>query len=207
VTSTTRLYLVRHGEPDQAARGVCYGRTDVALSPAGRRQATALGRWLGPSSPDVIYSSPRTRATETAAAIASLAGRPVVVVPELDEIDFGRVEGLSYDEIASRRPGLYRRWMATPARVRFPGGEAFADVSARVVPWLADVRDRHEGGCVMAVTHGGPLRAAIASVLEMPPRAIFRLDAACGTATLIEWVGPTPIVRFHGHRPTTLASS
>jgi len=193
---STRVLLVRHAEPDAWSRGRCCGRTDVPLSPAGRRQARALGRGLARGGPDAVYASPRTRAVETAAAIGAAAGLPVTVADALAEIDFGELEGLPYDEIASSRPSVYRRWMTAPARVRFPGGEAFADVRARVVPWLDATRRRHEGRCAVVVTHGGPIRAVLGGVLELPDRAVFRLDLGHAGVTLVEWIGDAPVVRY-----------
>src|SRR5205814_3693793 len=98
-----------------------------------------------------------------------------VALAALAELDFGELEGRRYDEIARDRPELYRQWMEAPTTVRFPGGESYADLRARVTAALAELRARHEGGVFALVAHGGVLRAALAEALALPDEAIFRL--------------------------------
>src|SRR5262249_28579904 len=137
---TTRLYLVRHGEPDDAWRGRCYGRLDVGLSPSGRAQAERTAAWLGAAPIAAVYASPLRRALESAAPIAAAHGLTPVAVRALREIDFGQLEGLSYDEAAERHPELYRAWMERPTEVSFPGGESYADMRERVQRAVLELR-------------------------------------------------------------------
>jgi broad specificity phosphatase PhoE len=181
-----RLILVRHAEPAASARGRCYGSLDVDLSPAGRAAARELR--LPPL--DAVYSSPRRRALETAAAL----GEPVVL-DALRELDFGELEGRTYDEIAAERPELYRAWMETPTEVEFPGGESYAQLRERVVAAVEELRGRHDGETVAAVTHGGVVRAVLGHVLRMPDGAIFRLEQRYLGVSVVEWLGDFPLVR------------
>ena len=183
----TRLVLVRHAEPQEDARGRCYGSLDIGLSEAGyahaRRVAPALAS-LG-----TVYSSPRLRAVETAKAI----GVAPIVDDDLREIDFGELEGRRYDEIAETDPELYRAWMERPTTVRFPGGESFADLRERALRAFDAIRNAHASAVV--VTHGGVIRAGVAAWLGMPDEAIFRLDQAYCGVTIVEWLDGTPILR------------
>ena len=191
----TRLVLVRHAEPDQSALGRCYGRLDVPLSPAGRRQAEELGASLTGLSPAAVYASPLARALETARPIAAAFGLEPVVHDGLSEIDFGELEGMRYEEIAAERPALFRVWMERPAEVRFPGGESLAELRARSLAAVDEIRERHEGEIVAVVSHGGVLRAVLADALGLPDGALFRLHQAYGGVTVIDWVEGTPVVR------------
>ena len=128
----TRLVLVRHAQTDESARGRCYGRLDVQLSPRGLRQAQALADTLAGLPLAAVYSSPLVRALDTARPLAAARGLEPAVLEGLAELDFGEVEGLAYDEIEAERPELFHAWMDDPARVRFPGGESLADLRARV---------------------------------------------------------------------------
>jgi alpha-ribazole phosphatase/probable phosphoglycerate mutase len=184
-----RLILVRHAEPADEARGRCYGSLDVELSPRGRAQAAALAGRLREEPFDAVYASPRRRALETAAPL----GRPVEADDRLRELDFGAFEGRTYEEIEREHPALYDRWMRAPTTVRFPGGESYDDLRARVVPALDEIRGRH--ACALAVTHGGVIRAALAAWLELPAHAIFRLGLDYCGVTIVEWQGREPIVR------------
>lgn len=185
----SRLVLVRHAEPVPDARGRCYGRLDVELSERGREQAAALGATLRDEPVDLVVSSPRRRALQTAAAL----GRPVEVDERLCELDFGDFEGRTYEELEGDEPELFRSWMSSPTTVRFPNGESYADLRARATAALADVRARAESAVV--VTHGGVIRAGLAAWLELPDRAIFRLDQRYGGVTVVEWLGDEPVVR------------
>jgi alpha-ribazole phosphatase/probable phosphoglycerate mutase len=180
----TRLILVRHAEPVADVRGRCYGNLDVELSDAGRAAAAELGRTLHG---DVVYSSPRRRALETAAAISP----NVVVDDDLRELDFGELEGRTYDEIAASEPELYRAWMERPTTVEFPGGESFPVLQRRVVAALKRIE-----GQAIVVTHGGVIRTALAHWLSMPDEAIFRFALDYCGVTIVDRLDGTPVVRL-----------
>ena len=183
----SRLVLVRHCEPEDDARGRCYGSLDVGLSDDGRRHALKLAAYLWA---DAVWTSPRLRARETAAA---LVPEPLVD-DDLRELDFGELEGRTFDEIAASEPELYRAWMETPTRVRFPGGEGYTDLKARAVPSLERIWDEHASAIV--VTHGGVIRAGLAAWLGIPDEAIFRIDLQYGGVTIVDRVEGSPIVRI-----------
>lgn len=167
-------------------RGRCYGTLDVGLSDTGRAHARELAARV---SADVVWTSPRRRARETAAPFASSP----LVDDDLRELDFGDFEGRTFDEIAATEPELYRAWMETPTRVRFPGGESYADLKIRALRSLERIWT--EGDAVV-VTHGGVIRAGLSEWLGIPDEAIFRIDVGYGGVTVVERVGGTPIVRM-----------
>jgi alpha-ribazole phosphatase len=190
----SRLILVRHTEPQEDARGRCYGSLDIGLSAAGRAHARELAGRLARLDYEAVYASPRLRASETAGPVAAARGLELLTDDGLRELDFGTLEGRTYDEIAESEPELYRAWMETPTQVRFPGGESFADLKARAIVALDRIRDSHEAAVV--VTHGGVLRAGVAAWLAMPDEAIFRLDQRYGGVTIVDWVDGRPLVRL-----------
>jgi alpha-ribazole phosphatase len=191
----TRVVLVRHAETEESGRGRCYGRLDVRLSPQGLRQAQALAAALAGPPLAAVYTSPLSRALDTARPIAAAQGLEPAVIEALAELDFGEVEGLRYDEIESQQPELFRAWMDEPARVRFPGGEGLPDLRARVVPALAEIRARHEGHAVAVVAHGGVIRVVLADALGLEDGALFRLDQAEGGVSVVDWLDGVPLVR------------
>jgi len=192
----TRVVIVRHTEPEESMVGKCYGSLDVGLSDAGVRHATRLGVVLGALSIDGLYASPRRRALMTADAIGRLHGLGPTTTPELRELDFGALEGRTYDEIATAMPDIYAAWMEHPTTVQFPGGECFADLRGRVIAAGQRLRREHPGETIVIVTHGGVARTILADALQMPDEAIFRLDQRFGAINVIDWFEDTPVVRL-----------
>lgn len=196
--TATRLLLVRHAEPDESVRGRCYGSLDVPLSAAGLRRAAALGELLRDDYVAAVYTSPLQRALETARAVATAHGLEAIPCDNLRELDFGEVEGMRYDEIASAHPELYRFWMEDPASVRFPRGEGLSDLRNRVLPEVAGIRARHDGQTVAVVAHGGVVRTVLADALDLPDASFFRLDQPYGALSVVDWVDAVPLVRLVG---------
>jgi broad specificity phosphatase PhoE len=171
-----RLLLVRHAEVEAGARGRAIGRTDVALSGEGRRLAEGLVERLRPERPAALHASPSRRAVETAAPLARALGLELTLEPALREVDFGLLDGLAYEAIERDFPETWRDWMERPAEVRFPGGESLADVAARTERALLAIAARHPGATVVVVSHGGPIRAALALAAGRPLAAAFELE-------------------------------
>jgi alpha-ribazole phosphatase len=188
----TRLLLIRHAEPAEGARGRCYGRLDVDLSPAGLLNAERLAERLRDVELEQVYVSPRRRAVQTAAA---LGGSPTVD-DRLRELDFGELEGRTYDEIEREQPTFFRRWMETPTLVRFPGGESYGELRERVAAAVDDAVAAHPGRTVALVSHGGVIRAALAVALGLPDDRAFALDVGYARISVVDWFDGTPVVRL-----------
>lgn len=139
----TTLLLVRHGETDWNAERRWQGHADVPLNERGREQAEALAETLAADRIDAIYTSDLSRARETADILGARLGVPVVVEPDLREIDVGPLEGLTADEARA-----VDGWQGEPI-------EAHSD---RVIRALARISEAHPAGRVLAVTHGGSMR-------------------------------------------------
>jgi alpha-ribazole phosphatase len=191
---TTRIWLVRHGEP-AGVRGRCYGKLDIGLSAAGRAQMEHTAEYLKAESFEVIYASPRARTMESAHIVSGFHDCECREDAGLCEIDFGDFEGLAYDEIAARYSAIYQQWMESPTEVQFPHGESFAVMRARVLRAFETIRRRHEGRTVAIVTHGGMIRIVLAWALEMPDRCLFRLAQDYAAMNLLAWVDGVPIVQ------------
>jgi broad specificity phosphatase PhoE len=186
------IWLIRHGSTDWTGVRWC-GRSDPMLTAAGAAQAVALSSRLSPliGSDATILSSPARRALATASEIASTiapAGQPPAVEPNLLEIDFGVVDGLTFDEIEARDPALASRIAAGDVGIDWPGGETAADVRARASHTWAGLMIAAAGSTVLAVSHGGLIAAILrdllvgkeARTLHLPPAMAVRLDEVGG---------------------------
>ncbi len=152
----TRLVLIRHAATAWNEEGRMQGRADIPLSAAGR--AAAAG-WRPP--PEAAgadwYSSPLTRARETA---ASMGLKAVTIEPRLTEMDWGSWEGRTLAAIRGETSAAMAANEARGLDFRPDGGESPREVLARLLSWFADIagRGRTAGG----VTHKGVIRAVLA---------------------------------------------
>ena len=198
----TELWLLRHPKPDVSARGLCYGALDVALSPDGIRRAHAVAGALAQESFAAIYTSPRRRCSQAAEILAAGRTCPLGTVSALRELDFGELEGRSYDEIAAVYPDVYQQWMDHPTKTQFPGGENVHDMYTRVIAAMRELRRRHAGQSIAIMTHGGVIRMILAGALGMELANIFRIGQRYGAINVIRYFDEAPIVELLNGEPT-----
>ena len=148
----TRFFLDRHGETEWNRLRKIQGVSDIPLNDTGRAQAAALGEILAEHRFDLIVASPLSRALETAQIIARKLHMPApLAIQDLMERNYGEAEGSSGLELDT----LY------PAGTDIPGREERSDVMKRVVRTLLDLAIRHPDADILAVAHGGVIRAVI----------------------------------------------
>ncbi len=180
-----QLYLVRHGETEWARLGRHTGRTDIPLTETGRDQGRDLGRRLAGHPFALVLTSPLSRAAETAA----LAGYPAAIPdPDLQEWDYGALEGRETAEIRTEFPG-WAIWTGP-----WPGGETIDDVAARADRVIARCRAEDVTGDSLVFAHGHLLRVLAARWLGLPASGGSML--ALGTATLgiLGWDRERPVI-------------
>lgn len=161
------LLLARHGRTAWHDENRYAGRTDVPLDAGGRVQARALAAWAARARLTAVVSSPLTRAVETAGPAAAAAGLPLACDERLRELDFGRAEGLTLDELRQRDPEVVRRFEADPARHPLPGGEDPLVAAARARECLDALAAGR--GRVLVVGHNTLIRLALCLAMGIPP--------------------------------------
>ncbi|WP_290578801.1 histidine phosphatase family protein [Ketobacter sp.] len=171
------LDLIRHGEPEG---GVRYrGSIDDPLSAAGWQhmhhatdQAMASGtRW------DAIISSPMQRCQAFATTLAHSLDLPLTVEPDLRELCFGELEGLTPTQAWAQHPELLQRLWEDPTQHTPPGGELFTDFSARVASCLDHrILASPPGEHLLLVVHGGVIRSTLSHFIHLTPQDSFRVD-------------------------------
>lgn len=177
-----RIYLVRHGQTTANAQQVIQGpRIDAGLSELGQRQASSLADALAQAPLHAVYTSPLTRARQTAealvrrhaAAASRAAGGPgeataslaVQVVPELYEMDYGRFIGQDYDAIRAEMDQVLDAWRMGFVDQPFPGGESALLAQHRIRPFAARLLEKAaDGREVAVVAHGRINRVLLATV-------------------------------------------
>ena len=187
----TVVLLVRHARTATTGKRLPGQAAGLVLSPAGRREAEAVAGRLAGVKLAAVYSSPLERARETAAAIARPRRLAVRIARDLIDLDVGRWAGLP-----SGPPGSVPEWATIqrhPSGFRFPDGESFTDMQARVVAAIARLVERHPGQTVVAVSHADPIKAALAHALGIPLDLFQRLVVATASVSAVAYgpAGPT----------------
>jgi broad specificity phosphatase PhoE len=194
VTTTTRLFLVRHALVEPSARLTMYGAMDVGLCELALRQEAAAYRWLAARLPQparwIVTPLSRTRATAAAIFAAGYPEAALDTQPALIEQRLGDWEGLPHEAFLERLRHKPHPFWSISVEERPPGGESFADVIARVGPAVDRLVEAHAGGDVVIVAHGGSIRAALAHAMGAPGLAVLSFSIRNLSLTRLEKVGP-----------------
>ncbi len=175
--TATRLILVRHGETERTVQKRYSGRGDVPLTDRGRAQARATAARVATlaSSVAAVVSSPLSRCTATAEAIAAAVGNPPVRPDDdLIECDFGAWEERTFAEVREGWPGELDAWLAS-TRVAPPEGESFAAVAERTGRAVERLRAAYPGETVVVVSHVSPIKLMLRDALAAGDAFLHRL--------------------------------
>jgi broad specificity phosphatase PhoE len=176
------IWLARHGQTAYNHERRFQGHLPVPLNDTGREQAHALAREAAAREWAALWCSPLERALETARIVAEA----IAIQPRPDarfaETDCGDWTDRTFEEVEREDPGGFRAFIAADPAFAFPGGESFAQQSARVQAGLADVRAGelpalvvcHRGVMRLALTHA---RGEQLSALEVPNASLVELPA------------------------------
>ena len=176
----SRLLLVRHGETELKSSERLWGHTDVKLDALGLKQAERLRDRLAAEKIDTIYSSNLQRALVTAETIASRHRLAVITCAELREFNYGKIEGLNYEEIRQLYPEFYKSMTQKIPNLKFPDGESVYQLNNRVSQFLGKLKEHTPEQTILIVAHFGLLRIFLCRLLDigMKRRWQFHLDLA-----------------------------
>ncbi|MGH9845038.1 MAG: alpha-ribazole phosphatase [Blastocatellia bacterium] len=191
-----RLYLIRHGEVEDAEAGKLIGQTDVALSERGIEQARRLAEKLAAAQLSAIYSSDLQRASLTAKVIAERSRMKVQLSAAWREINMGAWEGRLLAALHNEALEQITRLFSDPASFEYPNGESFGAFTARVQGALDQLLMTHRSGEIALVAHGGVCRAIIGGVLGMPMHNWLRLAQKYGCLNVIDWHDLNPMLEL-----------
>jgi probable phosphoglycerate mutase len=183
---TTVTHLLRHGQTEHTPERRFSGRNDLPLSRSGRAEAEAAAHRARSLGIEVVLASPLRRTRETAEIVAAALGRPVTFDDDLVELDFGELEGLTFEEARSRHPLAARRFL-DDVTVAAPKGESIADVSARVARARRRILDRHGGRTVLVVSHVTPIKLLLAAGLGAADEVVHRVFLEAASLSSVAW--------------------
>ncbi|OGS56470.1 MAG: hypothetical protein A3K60_02960 [Euryarchaeota archaeon RBG_19FT_COMBO_56_21] len=169
------LILIRHGVTDWNEGGIFRGHEDVRLNAVGIAQADATAEVLKDRVFEAVYSSPLKR--------AFVSARRVALPHEIDvrphdgflDVSYGAWQGLKESTVKEKYPVAYDKWLKTPAKVKFPGGENMKKAWKRVNSALRELLFMHGTGTVVIVTHRIPLKFMTTYLLRESPDDFYKV--------------------------------
>lgn len=192
----TVVFFVRHGTTPTTGKVLPGRAVGLHLSDQGLAEAERTGERLAAVGATALYTSPLERTRETARVIARHVGLRPVVERGLLECDFGEWTGQQIAELA-KRP----EWATVqhhPTGFRFPGGESFAELRARIAVTLERLTARHRGEAVILVSHADPIKIALGEALGQPLDLFQRIVVAPCSVSAVAYGAVAPAVLATG---------
>jgi broad specificity phosphatase PhoE len=196
-----RILLIRHPEIAGAEQLRYFGNTDVELSERGYKQAEQMLKYLSPRKVKSVYCSQLQRAKHPAQLLAEKLKLKLNVVPGLCEVNFGRWEGKSFQEMLDEDENLYRAWLGMAPEFGFPEGETLGEFYRRVMREYnnilsADNNHPQSEGLDVLLTHGGVIKLILADLLGIEWGKVNNIKQDFGALNLIEYKDGYGVLRL-----------
>ena len=190
----TLVLLVRHGQTPTTGTTLPGRARGLHLADKGHEQAAAAAERIRPLADKVkaVYASPLERTQETAAPIAKAVKKRVRTDAGLIECDFGTWTGANLKDLAKLPE--WKTVQRYPSGFRFPKGESFAEMQARITGAIDALVARHPGAIVVAVSHADPIKAAVAQALGTHLDLFQRIVISPCSITAILYTATGPVV-------------
>jgi broad specificity phosphatase PhoE len=204
---STTILLVRHGETDWNREKIFRGVYDVPLNDNGRLQAQLAAKALRLDKIDAGYTSPLSRAVETATIVLGPHGIHAKPHQGLLDINYGDWTGKSESEVVRNWPEEHAIWSGRPHQVRIPGGDTLEDVFDRAFGAMEEIAERHDGQTVALFAHRVVNKLLVLGALGLTlDRFPFILQGNCCIdkftrvegGYLIEYLNDTSHIRYAG---------
>ncbi len=199
------ILLVRHGETDWNRSGQIMGDRPVPLNQHGKDQAHQLATCLKDRRIQTVYSSPVTRAVQTAEILASVLGACVTVLPGLSEIGVGEWAVKFWKDLADEP--VKQNYYIKPHEARPPGGETLAEVQARAVAAIEEAC--RNGTCepFLFVSHADVIRSVLAHYLRLDFIGLRQARIDHGSLTALRLVEGAAELLCLNYTPSTAGLS
>lgn len=179
----TRLILIRHGETEYNRKKRYSGSTDIAINSVGIRQSKAVVDKLKREHIDVIYSSNKLRAKQSAKIM--FPGKRIILSSKLAEIDFGVFEGLTRDQMISLYPKVFASWIKHPYKARIPKAETLLQLCKRISAEINKIVRNSNGKNIAIVFHGAAISVFINYILHK--RDFWKFLPSSASLSIVEY--------------------
>ena len=198
MTVVTRWWWLRHAPVIADDPGRISGQLDMPCRTDDADALRALAAALPAKALWIASHLSRTRMTAEALIRAGADGPPPRTEPDLAEQNLGDWQGMTWDEVYRVHGGASRDFWRDPGLHRPPGGESFDAVMARVGAAVDRLTKDHAGRDIIAVAHGGTIRAALALALDLTPRRALAIQVDTLSLTRLDHVDGPPRHQFRG---------
>jgi broad specificity phosphatase PhoE len=165
----TTFYIVRHAAKE---RGDFFNsrlrHQDEPISAQGQADAQKLCAFFDGKAIAAIYISAYQRTRQTAEPVARQLNLTPVIDERLNEIDNGRFDGMTDEQIRQTYPDVWQAFLSRSVDFRFPEGETGAEAQRRIVDFLEEKRLQHDAANVLLVSHEGLSRLLLCTILDLP---------------------------------------
>jgi broad specificity phosphatase PhoE len=192
----TRLVIVRHGRTEWNRVERFRGRANIELDDIGVKQAEAAANRIMEWPVSAVYSSPLRRALTTAEILARPLGLEVRLMPDIIDINYGEWQGLSTEEAADKDHALYSKWLESPHKVKFPGGESLDEVRERAASAVNNLIQQHPKETIVVVSHKVVCQILILSLLGLDNSHFWQISQDVCAINLFEVRGGIPSALF-----------
>jgi broad specificity phosphatase PhoE len=184
-----RLYFLRHGQTALSRADMfCGRRLDPPLTDEGSAMAEAFAEAYRATEWQAIYCSPLQRAISTAAPLARMIGRRLEIRDGLAELDYGRWDGKTADEVSRTHHVEYERWVADPAWNPPTDGETAVMLAQRMMHTVEQIDATHDDGNVLVVSHKASIRVVLCALLGVDVgRFRYRFGCPVGSVSIVEF--------------------
>lgn len=161
-----KIHLVRHAETIWHADDKYSGKAEISLTANGIQQSFQLADWAKAQKIDAIYTSELSRAIITAQPSARLLNLAPIVDSNLNEVNYGKIEGLTKTEFKNKFPDVWEKFQVSPADTLFPSGESGSDALNRALKFILDLLQKKDISEVLLVSHGTLIRLILTYLLD-----------------------------------------
>lgn len=177
----TKLFIVRHGQTAWNKEKVFRGRVDIPLNEQGFKEAEAVAEALKHEKIAFIYSSPLSRAVQTAQPTAKMNGVEIVKLDGITDMNFGVWEGRRLEDVEKEDTERYRLWVEKPHELVIPKGETLTQVQTRALNAVKEIVGKHPSDSVMLVSHRVVCKLLVLGLMGLGPDKFWNIqqDTAC----------------------------
>jgi probable phosphoglycerate mutase len=205
------LYFLRHGQTALSrADSFCGSGLDPELTSDGLKMAQAFADAYRATTWRAIYSSSLQRAIATAHPLCDAVGMDLQVRDGLNEIGYGRWEGLTREKVDEAYHDEYTSWLADPAWHAPTGGELATVVARRSLQVIEEIKQGFSDGNILVVSHKATIRIVLCDLLGIDVgRFRYRLGCPVGSISVLEFTAEGPLLRTladRSHLSETLRS-